>query len=133
MTVDEAKSAIQELKAQGLNDEGIAASLYQMYTEDKIDLEQFGSLVKLVGYDLSDEFMALSDEEKKNQDIGEFGMSEDEDEESNESSSSENDGAEDEEPKEDEQKEEEEENPYETPEKKSSDENDEEYKKVYGD
>lgn len=132
MTVDETKSAIQELKAQGLTDEGIAASLYQMYTEDKIDLEQFGSLVKLVGFDLSDEFMAMSDEDKKNQDIGEFGMSEDKDE-SNESSSSENDGAEKEEPKEDEQKEEEEENPYETPEKKSSDEDDEEYKKVYGD
>ena len=132
MTVDEAKSAIQELKAQGLTDEGIAASLYKMYTEDKLDLDQFGSLVKLVGFDLSDEFMELPDEEKKKQNVGEFGMS-DEGEESNESSSSENDGAEDEEPKEDEQKEEEEENPYETPEKKSSDEDDKEYKDVYGD
>ena len=55
MTVEEAKNAIEELKAQGLTEEGIAASLYEMYKTDKLDLDQFGALVKLVGYELSDE------------------------------------------------------------------------------
>ena len=135
MTVDEARDAIQELKAQGLNDEGIAASLYQMYKEDKLDLDQFGSLVKIVGYDLSDEFMAMSDEEKKNQEVGEFGMSDDE----GEGSSSDNEGSQDNEPKEDESNKQddadEDENPfekYDTKKNSSNSEEDEEFKKTYG-
>lgn len=137
MTVDEARDAIQELKAQGLTDEGIAASLYQMYKEDKLDLDQFGSLVKIVGYDLSDEFLAMSDEEKKNQEVGEFGMSDDE----GEGSSSNDEGSQVNEPKEDESNKqddaaEEDENPFEKYDTKksssNSDEEDEEFKKTYG-
>lgn len=141
MTVDEAKSAIQELKAQGLTDEGIAASLYQMFKEDKIDLDQFGALVKIVGYDLSDEFMAMSDDEKKNQDVGEFGMSDDggegdsqndtQDDSQDDSKSDEgsndnsNQGSNDDE----------DENPfekYDTKKDSSNDDEDEEFKKTYG-
>lgn len=145
MTVDEAKNAIQELKSQGLTDEGIAASLYQMFKEDKIDLDQFGALVKLVGYDLSEEFMAMSDDEKKNQDVGEFGMSDDggegdsegnsendtqddsNDNSSNDNSSNEgsNEGSNDDE----------DENPfekYDTKKDSSNDDEDEEFKKTYG-
>ena len=136
MTVDEARDAIQELRAQGLTDEGIAASLYQMYKEDKLDLDQFGSLVKIVGYDLSDEFMAMSDEEKKNQEVGEFGMS---DNEEGEDSSSNNEGSQDNEPKEDESDKqddaEEDENPFEKYDAKKNSSNsdeDEEFKKTYG-
>ena len=134
MTVDEARNAIEELKAQGLSEEAIAASLYEMYKTDKLDIDQFGALVKLVGYDLSDEFMAMSDEEKKNQEIGEFGMSEEEEEEENDNSdaaqdneSSDNDDA----SKEDEK----EENPFEKYNSSKDEDDDEEKreaKKMYG-
>lgn len=146
MTVDEAKNAIQELKSQGLTDEGIAASLYQMFKEDKIDLDQFGALVKLVGYDLSEEFMAMSDDEKKNQDVGEFGMSDDggegegssqddsqDDSKSDDNSSNDNpsnEGASNEGSNDDED-----ENPfekYDTKKDSSNDDEDEEFKKTYG-
>jgi hypothetical protein len=135
MTVDEVKGAIQELKAQGLTEEAIAACLYGMYQEDKIDLDQFGALVKLVGYDLSDEFMAMSDEEKKNQEVGQFGMDDSEQEDSEQEDS--NEGAQ------EEPKKEEDENPFEkynnnkpsnSFDKKDDDEDDEEKeaKKMYG-
>lgn len=135
MTVDEVKGAINELKAQGLTEEGIAACLYEMFKEDKIDLEQFGALVKLIGYDLSDEFMAMSDEEKKNQEVGQFGM----DDESDDSDEGDDEGAQ-EEPKEEPKQEEE--NPFEKNnnnpsngfDKKDDEESDEEKeaKKMYG-
>lgn len=133
MTVDEARNAIEELKAQGLTEEAIAASLYEMYKTDKLDIDQFGALVKLVGYDLSDEFMAMSDEEKKNQEIGEFGMSEDEEEENDNSDtaqdneSSDNDDASEEDEKE--------ENPFEkynSSKDEDDDEEKQEAKKMYG-
>jgi len=130
MTIDEAKNAIEELKAQELTDEAIAASLYEMFKEDKIDLDQFDALVKLVGYELSDEFKAMSDDEKKTQDVGEFGMNEDESDEDN---SSNDEAASDEGASDDENNsnEDEEENPFEKNYDKKSDDDDDEAKKVF--
>ena len=65
MTVDEAKEAIEELKAQGANEEEIAGSFYLMFVEGKLDVNQFNALVNLLGYHLSDEFLAMSEEEQK--------------------------------------------------------------------
>lgn len=148
MTVDEAKNAIEELKAQGLTDEGIAASLYSMYQDDKIDLDQFGALVKLVGYELSEEFMAMDDAEKKNQEVGEFGMNEDDTNNTdnaanddtnqndaandNNSSNDDNNNAQNDDNASDENKDDEEENPFEKDyDKKSKDDDEEEAKKMF--
>lgn len=65
MTVDEAKEAIEELKAQGANEEEIAGSFYLMFVDGKLDVNQFNALVNLLGYHLSDEFLAMSEEEQK--------------------------------------------------------------------
>lgn len=146
MSVEEARSAIEELKAQGISEEGIAASLYEMFKADKIDLDQFEALVKLVGYDLSEEFKAMSDEEKKNQDIGQFGMEGDGEEEDTEEDNSNSDADEEDNSNEDasndEKEEEKEENPFEKYDNKPSnnfdkkdeeeDDEEKEAKKMYG-
>lgn len=59
MTVEEAKSAMKELKEKGMTDEQIYDSLYKMYRDDIIDLEQFDALAKLVKYELRQEFIDI--------------------------------------------------------------------------
>lgn len=70
MTIDEAKEAISEMKAQGSSEEEIAASFYLMFVDDKIDVNQFDALVNLLGYHLSDEFLAMGTEAQKTQGFG---------------------------------------------------------------
>ena len=65
MTIDEAREAIEELKAQGANEEEIAGSFYLMFVDGKLDLKQFEALVNVLGYHLSEEFLAMSEEEQK--------------------------------------------------------------------
>ena len=65
MTVDEAREAIEELKAQGANEEEIAGSLYLMFVDGKLDVKQFEALVNLLGYHLTEEFLAMSEDEQK--------------------------------------------------------------------
>ena len=71
MTIDEAKEAISEMKAQGSSEEEIAASFYLMFVDDKIDVKQFDALVNLLGYHLSDDFLAMGTEQQKTQGFGE--------------------------------------------------------------
>lgn len=65
MTIEEAKKGFNELKAQGMSDEEIVAVLYLMFQNDEIDVEELGELVKVLGYELSDEFLAMSPEDQK--------------------------------------------------------------------
>lgn len=65
MTLEEAKKAIDGLKADGLTEEEIAVVLHDMYRDDKITAEEFGELVGLVGYELTEEFYNMSEEERK--------------------------------------------------------------------
>lgn len=76
MTVEEAKSAVEELKAQGMTDDDLAAALYGMFVDEKIDFDQFDALAKVIGYELTDEFKNMSDEERK-------GLAESDEEEEN--------------------------------------------------
>lgn len=65
MTIKEAKEAISEMKAQGSSEEEIAASFYLLFVEDKIDVNQLNALVNLLGYHLTDEFLAKDTEAQK--------------------------------------------------------------------
>ena len=67
MTIDEAKEAISELRAQGSSDEEIAASFYLMFVDDKLDVNQFNALVNLLGYHLTEEFLAMGTEQQKSE------------------------------------------------------------------
>lgn len=65
MTLKEAQEAISEMKAQGGTDEEIAASFYLMFVEDKLNVDQLNALVNLLGYHLTDEFLAKDTEAQK--------------------------------------------------------------------
>ena len=79
MTVEEAKKAIEEFRAQGDTDEDIVGIFYMMFCDDKLSLEEFEDLLDLMDYELTEEFKAMSDEDKKTK-----GWSEIEDEETGE-------------------------------------------------
>lgn len=71
MSVDEAKEAISEMRAQGNSDEEIAGAFYLMFVDGKLDVNQLNALVNLLGYHLSDEFMAMDPEQQKTQGFAE--------------------------------------------------------------
>nr|DAI30447.1 MAG TPA: hypothetical protein [Caudoviricetes sp.] len=65
MTIDEAKKAFDEMRAQGADDNAILGTLYRMFQDDKIDVEQLGALVNILGYELTDEFKQMTPEDQK--------------------------------------------------------------------
>lgn len=65
MTIDEAKHALEELKKQGNDEETILKVLYLMYADGKMDLDDLRTLTGLLGYEFTDEFEAMSEEDKK--------------------------------------------------------------------
>lgn len=65
MTVEEAKSSFEKFKKQGLSEEEILGVLYLMYQDDKIDEGALSDLVRILGYELSEDFLNMSEEEKK--------------------------------------------------------------------
>lgn len=76
MELKELQDALSELKSQGMSEEDILGSLYTMFVEDKIDANQLEAIADEMGYQLSEEFKKLPDEEKKT-----FGLAEEEAEE----------------------------------------------------
>ena len=65
MTLEEAKAAIEDLKAQGETDDDILKVLYGMFTEDKLSLSDLRTFIGILGYEFTEEFEAMSDEDKK--------------------------------------------------------------------
>lgn len=65
MTIEEAKEALEELKKEGNSEEDILKILYVMYQDDAITLSDLRSFTELLGYEFTEEFEAMSDEDKK--------------------------------------------------------------------
>ena len=65
MTVKEGRKMVEELRKEGLSDENIVAGFYQLFIDDVINIDQLGDLVKLVGWEITEEFKKLSPEEQK--------------------------------------------------------------------
>ena len=65
MTLEEAKMAFEQLKAQGETNESILAVLYGMFAEDTIELDELESLIGVLGYEFSEEFKNMSPEDQK--------------------------------------------------------------------
>lgn len=82
MTLEEAKKSVAELRSQGADDEMALATFFTMFKDGKIDYEQFEIFAGLVGYELTDEFKNMSDDERKGLDV--FEESDDEDYEEDE-------------------------------------------------
>ena len=69
MTVEELKQAIKQVKTQGYSDEEILGGFYRMYQNNEISLDELDGIVNLMGYHLTDEFLKMSNEEKKTQGV----------------------------------------------------------------
>ncbi len=65
MTIEEAKKALKQLKAQGETDEEILRGMYLMYSDGVLSLDDLRTMTGLLGYEFTDEFEALSESEKK--------------------------------------------------------------------
>lgn len=65
MTVEEVKKVVEELKNEGMTEDEILAAFYAMFCDGKITSEQLEGLTLAMGYELTEEFKNLSDEEKK--------------------------------------------------------------------
>lgn len=65
MTLEEAKAAIEDLKAQGETEDDILKVLYGMFTEDKLSLSDLRTFIGILGYEFTEEFEAMSDDDKK--------------------------------------------------------------------
>lgn len=65
MTLEEAKAAIKDLKAQGETEDDILKVLYLMFTKGEFDVETLRALVGTMGYEFTEEFEAMSDDDKK--------------------------------------------------------------------
>lgn len=65
MTYEEAKAAIEDLKAQGETEDDILKVLYAMYTDDKLSLSDLRTFIGIMGYEFTEEFEAMSEEDKK--------------------------------------------------------------------
>jgi regulator of RNase E activity RraB len=65
MTLAEARKLINELRKQGANDEMAFETFFEMYRKDKLTLEQFEVFAGLLGYELTEEFKNMSEEERK--------------------------------------------------------------------
>jgi len=65
MTLEEAKEALEELKQEGNSEEDILKILYVMFRDDAIELSDLRTFVDLLGYEFTDEFEAMSLEDKK--------------------------------------------------------------------
>lgn len=65
MTVEDAKKAFDQLKAQGNSDEDILGVLYTMFQDDAINFDELESFAKILGYEITDEFRNMSPEDQK--------------------------------------------------------------------
>lgn len=76
MTLKEAKQVIDEYLAQGEDEESIVSALYIMYQDGDLNLEELQKLIELLGYKFTEEFKAMSDEDKKTKGLVEKGKPE---------------------------------------------------------
>lgn len=65
MTMDELKKALDRLKAEGETEDEMLAVFYGMYIEDEITLENLRTIIGILGYEFTEEFENMSEEDKK--------------------------------------------------------------------
>ncbi len=69
MTVEEVKQAFKELKEKGMTEEQLCDSLYSMYRDDKLDIEQLDALSKLLGYEVHEGYIEAEKRRLKRSDL----------------------------------------------------------------
>lgn len=66
MTQEEVNKAFEELKSEGMDDNDLLVALGKMYQDGEITKDQLGALIDELGYEFTDEFSKMSDEDSKN-------------------------------------------------------------------
>lgn len=69
ITAKQIKQIWDDFMAQGRTEHDIIGAWYLMFKDGDITLDEFKTMLNVVGYDLSDEFMNLSEEDQKNEDL----------------------------------------------------------------
>lgn len=72
MTVGEFKEVLSELKEKGYTDQMIIIIIYSMYANNELTTKELEDLYYVMGYEFSDEFKYLSEEEKHQLNIHNF-------------------------------------------------------------
>lgn len=67
MTDTEVKDAVQQLKSEGYDESQIIGGYFDMFKNGEIDFDGFQGILSVMGYEVTDEFKNMSDEEKKKQ------------------------------------------------------------------
>lgn len=65
MTIKEMQGVIDQLKAEGHDEQVILGAFYRMFQEDELTLDELDGIVNLMGYHLTDEFKNMSPEDQK--------------------------------------------------------------------
>lgn len=66
MTVEEVNKAFEDLKSEGMKDEDLLVALGKMYQDGEITKDQLGALIDQLGYEFTEDFAKMSDEDSKN-------------------------------------------------------------------
>ena len=67
MTLEELQFAFEKLRAEGYSEEQLLQISYKMYADGKIDIDTLETVCAILGYEFTDEFKNMSDEDKKKQ------------------------------------------------------------------
>lgn len=65
MTLEELKKVFDDLKGEGYEEKDILGILYLMYADGKMPLEDLRIMTETLGYEFTEEFEAMSEEDKK--------------------------------------------------------------------
>ncbi len=65
MTVKEFNEFLDEMREKGYTDQMILIVLYSMYANNEFTTEEYENLINVMGYEFSDEFKNMSEEEKR--------------------------------------------------------------------
>lgn len=65
MTIEELKEAFESLKKEGYTEEEILKIVYVMYADGKMPLEDLRTMTEALGWEFTEEFEAMSEEDKK--------------------------------------------------------------------
>lgn len=65
MTKEEFEKFIEQQKDAGLSEEEIAIVFGKMFQDDKLNREQFEACLNAIGFELSDDYKAMDDDELK--------------------------------------------------------------------
>lgn len=65
MTLEELKEVLDGLKDEGYEEKDILGILYLMYADGKMPLEDLRTMTETLGYEFTEEFEAMSEEDKK--------------------------------------------------------------------